>query len=245
MTTKYRDKVRRTLMHGRTWRYLRYIHLREAFLAVGDQIESVGVVGAGHGYSEIALAIEFPHIHFTLTDIIAPGYPNYHKAMDICWKWGINNVAFSVWNVLEPSNRRFDMVCSTEVLEHIEDAKSAAAKMREAAEKFVYCLVPFADKETNANENKRKRALEAHGHFVYGYDAEDLESLFPDPVFLKGAYFEEAGQVLRHQLKDLSPEEIDAQLADLKALAEADIQDRIPETPAEGQGIKILSRTTA
>ena len=52
-----RDKVRRTLMHGRTWRYLRYIHLRDALLKIGDDIESVGVVGAGHGYSEIALAI--------------------------------------------------------------------------------------------------------------------------------------------------------------------------------------------
>ena len=242
MTTKHRDKLRRTLMQGRTWRYLRYIHLREALLQISDEIETVGVVGAGHGYSEIALAAEFPHIHFTLTDIVATGYPNYHKAMDICWKWGIENVRFSVWNVLEPTKRRFDLVCSTEVLKHIEDAEAAAKKMREAAEKYVYCLVPFSDKASNENPNKRKRALEVHGHFVYGYDEQSLERLFPDPVFLKGAYFQEAGQQLRHRLMDLTPAEIDEQLADLKAFAETDLQDRIPQTPQEGQGIKILSR---
>lgn len=237
-----RDKVRRTLMHGRTWRYLRYIHLRDALLKIGDDIESVGVVGAGHGYSEIALAIEFPHIQFTLTDIIDTGYPNYHKAMDICWKWGLENVRFSVWNVLEPTDRRFDLVCSTEVLEHIEDAAGAAAKMREAALKYVYCLVPFSDKETNANPVRRKRALETHGHFVYGYDAEELEALFPNPEFIKGAYFDDAGQLLRKKLMDLTPAEIDEQLPDLIAFAETDLQDRIPEFPREGQGIKILSR---
>lgn len=241
MTTKFRDKVRRTLMHGRTWRYLRYIHLRDALLQISDEIETVGVVGAGHGYSEIALALEFPHIQFTLTDIIDTGYPNYHKAMDICWKWGIENVRFSVWNVLEPTARRFDLVCSTEVLEHIADAAGAAEKMREAAEKYVYCLVPFSDKASNENPAKRKRALEAHGHFVYGYDANDLEQLFPNPVFIKGAYFTHEGQALRKRLMDLSPAEIDEQLADLITFAETDLQDRIPETPHEGQGIKILS----
>jgi len=239
-----RDKVRRTLLHGRTWRYLRYIHLRDTFLKIGDEIETVGIVGAGHGYSEIALAIEFPNIHFTLTDIIDTGYPNYHKAMDICWKWGIENVRFSVWNVLEPTDRRFDLVCSTEVLEHIEDAAGAALKMREAALKYVYCLVPFADKASNENEHKRKRALETHGHFVYGYDAEELEQLFPNPEFIKGAYFDDAGQLLRKQLMDLTPAEIDEKLEELAIFAETDLQDRVPNLPSEGQGIKILSRVS-
>ncbi|MEM1396526.1 MAG: hypothetical protein AAGH38_03645 [Pseudomonadota bacterium] len=216
--------------------------MRDSLLQVRKEIKTVGVVGAGHGYSELALAIEFPEIEFTLTDIIDADYPIFHKAMDICWKWDIHNVQFSVWNVLEKTNRQFDLVCSTEVLEHIEEDDAAAAAMREAARKYVYCLVPFADKTTNADQKLRRRALERHGHFVFGYDQNRLTELFPAPVHIKGAYFADAGQQLRHQLSALSADQIDDQTARLKQLGDQDLQDRLPSTPDEGQGIRILSR---
>lgn len=44
-------------MLNRTWRYLRYIHLRDALSRVHKDISTVG---AGHGYSEVALTLEFP-----------------------------------------------------------------------------------------------------------------------------------------------------------------------------------------
>lgn len=221
---------------------MRYIHLRECISALSNEIKSVGVVGAGHGLSEVAIATEFPDIQFTLTDINDQNYPNYHKAMDICWKWGIDNVRFGVWNILEPTRRTFDLICSTEVLEHIEDYRAAAQAMLSAANRYVYCLVPFSDKATNADPARRKRALERHGHYVYGFDEEDLRALFPRPEYVRGAYFSDAGQKLRAQLKSLDGTQIDENLEQLKRLAYRDLQDRIPSIPAEGQGIKVLSK---
>ncbi|WOR15573.1 hypothetical protein RYZ27_02715 [Hyphomonas sp. FCG-A18] len=236
------EKIRRHLLLGKSWRYLRYVHLRDALLRISDDIKTVGVVGAGGGFAEFALAIEFPHIHFTLTDIIDDTYPRFQNVMKLSWDWDINNIDFRVWDVLTPTSRRFDLVCSTEVLEHILEDDLAASRMRDAALKYVYCLVPFGSKTENDDPDVREYALKTHGHHVFGYDAQRLEALFPNPEFLAGAYFDDAGQKLRAQLGALDTEEITAQIKALTALGEKDLQDRIPDTPFEGQGIKILSR---
>ncbi|MEL6646531.1 MAG: class I SAM-dependent methyltransferase [Pseudomonadota bacterium] len=238
------EKTRLILLKNKTWRYLRYLHFREALQYVESEVSSVCICGAGHGYAELALAAEFPHIHFTLTDIVNKehGYPNYHATMDMAWKWGVDNISFSVWNVLEPTHRRFDLVASTEMLEHIEDAQTAAKHMRAAAEKFVYCLVPFADAATNANEQKRKGAWERHEHFVCGYDADEMRAMFPNPVLLTGTYWADTGLAFRMKLNELSPEEIVAQFQTLQHEAEADLSAKIPQRSKEAQGIKILSR---
>ncbi|MEM7596946.1 MAG: class I SAM-dependent methyltransferase [Pseudomonadota bacterium] len=238
------EKTRLILLKTKTWRYLRYLHFREALQKVDGEISSVCICGAGHGYAELALAAEFPHIHFTLTDIVNKehGYPNYHATMDMAWKWGVNNISFGVWNVLEPTHRRFDLIASTEMLEHIEDAKTAARNMRKTAERYVYCLVPFADATTNANPQKRKGAWERHEHFVCGYDADEMKAMFPDPVLLTGTYWADTGLAFRMKLNEMSPEEIEAQFGDLQREAETDISDRVPLRSKEAQGIKILSR---
>lgn len=236
-------------MQMKTWRYLRYLHLRETFAKVAGEVETVVVCGTGHGYAELALAIEFPHVRFTLTDIVAPGptpehphYPVYHGAMKLAWAHGVENVGFSIWDVLQPTRRRFDMVCSTEMLEHIEQDERAAANMRATARKYVYCLVPFADKATNANAGKRQRMLERMGHYVLGYDAEDMTRLFPDPVELAGTYWRDAGAVLRARLQEMDAAGIPAAFDALAAEARTDLIDRVPLLSAEAQGIKILSR---
>jgi len=36
-----------------------------------------------------AIALAFPHVQFTLTDIIEKGCPNYHRAMDYTWSMQI------------------------------------------------------------------------------------------------------------------------------------------------------------
>ncbi len=246
---KLLEQLRTQLMQMKTWRYLRYLHLRETFARVADEVETVVVCGTGHGYAELALAVEFAHVRFTFTDIVAPGpsaehpdYPIYHGAMKLAWAHGVDNVAFSIWDVLQPTQRRFDMVCSTEMLEHIEQDKRAAANMRAAATKYVYCLVPFADKAANANAGKRQRMLERMGHHVLGYDAEEMTRLFPDPVEIAGTYWRDAGAVLRARLQAMEAAEIPAAFDELASLAREDLIDRTPLLSDEAQGIKILSR---
>jgi len=236
-------KLRVRLLQMGTWRYLRYIHLRDSLREVADQIDSVGIVGAGHGIAEVALAAEFPHIHFTLTDAPMDNYPIYDGAQDVAWQWGIDNVSFGVWNVLQPTPRRFDMVASTEVLEHIENAATAAARMRDTARHYVYCLVPFASEEENRNPRRRAGALERHGHFVYGYDAAAMERFFPDPLHIRTTYYEDAGRLLRDKLSTLTAAEIAANAAELIALGETDLRDERVASVKQAQGIRILSRT--
>lgn len=235
------------MLRNKTWRYLRYLHFRDAVKRVAKEIEHVCVCGAGHGYAELAVAAEFPHITFTLTDTMNSrlGYPNYHYTMDMAWKWGVENLRFSIWNVLESTHRRFDLVASTEMLEHIQDARNAADNMRAAATKYVYCLVPYADKATNANPDRRRYAWEKHEHFVYGFDAETLSSLFPNAVMLAGTYWKDRGRTLRELLDKLNDEEIRARVRELQKLAETDLVNAIPTSLKDALGIKILSRTGA
>lgn len=126
-------------------------------------------------------------------DIIDIGYLNYYKVMDICWKWGFENVWFSVWNVFELIDWWFDLVCLMEVFEYIEDVVGVVVKMCEVVLKYVYCLVLFFDKEINVNLVCCKWVFEIYGYFVYGYDVEELEVLFLNFEFIKGVYFDDVG----------------------------------------------------
>jgi hypothetical protein len=47
---------------------------------------------------------------------------------------------------------RYDLVTSVEALEHIDEDAVAAAEMLTAAAKYVFALVPFADKAANATK---------------------------------------------------------------------------------------------
>jgi len=232
-------------MRGRTWRYLRYLHFRDYLSRVAHEVDSVCVCGTGHGLAELACAIEFPHIRFTLTDIIASGYPNYYRAMSHAWQWGVDNIQFSVWNVLHVTHRRFDLVASTEMLEHVPDVRRAVRNMRSAANKYVYCLVPFADDATNADPAKRERVWRDHEHFVFGFDAKSLESLFGKAEHMAGAYWSDAGLPFRQKLAAMSPDEITASLEALAAEAEADLRDGQPKVLRDAAGIKILARADA
>jgi hypothetical protein len=237
--------VQKGLLRGRTWRYLRYLHFRDYLARVADEIESVCVCGAGHGLAELACALEFPHITFTLTDIIAPGYPNYHRAMSHAWQWGVDNMRFSIWNVLHHTERRFDLVASTEMIEHVTDVPRSVRNMRNAATKYVYCLAPFADDATNADAAKRNRVWEDHKHFVFGFDQKSLESLFGPAEQVSGAYWSDAGLPFRLKLKDMSDEDIESSVEELAEEAKADLREGVPETLRQAAGIKILARADA
>lgn len=242
---KLMNAVRLRLMRGRTWRYLRYLHMRDSLLKVKDEVSTVCVAGAGHGFAEVALAVEFPHIRFTLTDIVATGYPNYHGAMSICWKNKIDNVEFSIWNALQPTDRRFDLVCSTEMLEHVPDPVLAARNMRAAARKYVYCLAPYCDAENNLSKSRRERVFEQNEHFYVGFDSDAMQALFGQPVQVVGTYWRNAGKALRDELSKASDDEITNRLPELMSLAETDLQGKVPDVLGEAFGIKILADATA
>lgn len=238
-------EVQEALLRGRTWRYLRYLHFRDYLARVAGEVSTVCVCGAGHGLAELACALEFPQITFTLTDIIASGYPNYHRAMSHAWQWGVDNLQFSVWNVLNQTDRRFDLVASTEMLEHVPDVARAARHMRTAAVKYVYCLVPFADDATNADPTKRQKAWIDHEHFVFGFDRKSLESLFGPAEAIAGAYWTDAGRPFRSKITAMSDDVLRSSIEALAAEASADLRDSVPLTLNDAAGIKILANADA
>ncbi|MFG1427327.1 methyltransferase domain-containing protein [Roseixanthobacter glucoisosaccharinicivorans] len=239
------SEIQCVLLRGRTWRYLRYLHFRDLILRIGSEIETICVCGGGHGYAELAIAIEFPHLKIVLTDIIAKGYPNYHKTMDLCFKNSIDNLNFSIWNVLTPAKRKFDLVCSTEMLEHVPDAPRAVTNMRNASSNYVYCLVPYSDDETNNTASKRIAAWDKCEHFVCGYDEKSLASMFGTPIWTAGTYWRETGFRLRERLMTASDAEITAEMETLKREALEDICDKVPVNSREAFGIKTLTRWDA
>jgi len=243
--TRKIQRIELQLMRARKWRYLRYLHLHEYIKGVADQLTTACICGTGHGLAEVALALEFPHIKFTLTDIISTGYPNYHGAMQLSWNWDIENIEFSIWDVLHPTSKKFDIVCSTEMLEHISNPMLAAENMRAASRKYIYCLVPFSDWKTNMDLKARQRAFERHEHQFYGFDRQMLEGFFGAATRISGVYWHNAGLLLRNELSKLNPNEIAERFDELKVLACEDIRDEIPDSLDEASGIKILSRADA
>jgi hypothetical protein len=231
-------------MSKKGWHYLRYLHLRDSVARISGQIETICICGTGRGTAELAVLLEFPHLKMTLTDHIdwQNRYPSYHYTMDICWRSNISGIEFGVWDVLGKSPRQFDMVCSTEMLEHIEDRAKAVANMSAAANDFIYCLVPFSDAASNANERRRQYVLEKHQHFVCGFDADEMTSMFPNPILMAGTYWRGPGGSFRDILAQIDKEEIPLRFAELEALALQDLNDNIPTVWGEAEGIKILSR---
>jgi hypothetical protein len=239
-----RDKrlkhLRLQMLKQKGWRYLRYAHLR-AFVAESvDSVRTIGVIGAGLGFSELAIAIEFPEVDFTLTDIVIAGRPNYWRCMDLCMRCGIKNVRFGVWDLLESPPCQFDAVVSTEVLEHIPQADLALRNTRSAARKAVYALTPFATEIENNDPVRRSRAMHEHEHVVCGYDASYFQVVDPEARIF-GTYWADGGLILRNALAALSAEEIETKYDDLTSAAENDLRQFSPSWQ-KCLGIKAIMR---
>lgn len=241
------DELIVALLLQRKWSYLRYVHLREGLLAAGP-IESVLAVGAGRGLAELALAVEFPKVHFLVTDVASERTPNYQLAQSHARNWELPNVEFGILDVGQPIPGRFDLVASVEVLEHIEDDESAIAHMRAAARRFVYCLVPYADDATLADPRQQRRAWARHQHHRFGYSPDRFRTLFDDIAAMRGCYFREAGYPLRLTVDALPEDAIRARAAEFEAAARSDVVDVLPTAPAtpgepaEAQGLWVLAR---
>ncbi len=231
------EGMRLRLLTDRTWRYLRYLHFREALLLV-PTVESVLVVGAGKGLAEIALAIEFPAIHFLLTDLERA--PALRHAQALAQKYRLANVSFAHHDILQPGTMRADLVASTEVLEHVADTHRAAAHMSEMAIAYVYCLVPFAKASAQA-ETSGEPSSSGGPSAAPAFDPAGLEKHFPGTLHMRGCYWRNAGSAFRQKLHAISDEQIAERRKELEEEAENDIRLKIPASPREAQGIWTLS----
>ena len=237
-------EVKRRLLFDRRWAYLRYLHLREGF-TIADELETVLCVGAGRAIAEVGLAVEFPNTHFLITDIRSSRTPNYSQAQDLASAWNLKNVTFEVLDVMAPhSGLRFDLVCSVEVLEHIEDDREAVRNMYALSKKYVYALVPYADKHSQQDLDLTRRAWDRHEHFRVGYDTKDLSLLFPNQIESRGCYWRNAGQVFRSKLQDSDMEVVLANVDEWAERAQEDIQMQTPHLSSQAQGIWVLASSS-
>jgi hypothetical protein len=235
------DQVRVRLLQGKTWRYLRYLHLR-CGLGLASKVESVLTIGAGNAFAELALALEYPQIEFIVTDVASDQAPSRRACEALVKQWNVGNVRFAAYDALQPPHLEADLVASIEVLEHIEADDVAAANLNRAARRFVFCLVPFSHRERNEDPKVRERVLASHGHFRPGYDHERLAQLFPVPIEIRGCYWADAGIPFRQHLSSLSEEEIARDWRGLAAQAEKDLRTGIPLRARQAGGIWVLAR---
>lgn len=218
-------------------RYLRYLHLREAVRL--SRPDSVLIVGAGRGVAEVAIAREFPDVHFHLTDWDYP-HPRIERGVRLAGK--MPNVSFSRLDILKPDlAEKFDLVGSVEVLEHIQEDDRAAENMRGLSSKDVFCLVPFATAANNADPERRQRVWENNEHYVVGYDPERLEQLFPNPLIVRGAYWIDVSTRLKSEVAGLTPQQVKAKADELKEIAKGDLRDAVPRALSDAVGIWTLS----
>lgn len=231
-----------SLLKGRSARYMRYLHLRDCIRKIKQEIDTVLVVGSGHALAELAIALEFPGIDFYITDINARGYPRYKNAMHYVFTNCISNVRFGVCNILDAPSRQFSLVCSTEVLEHIDNYQLASSHMRSYSNCYVYCLVPFAQKNLNLNLKKRVAVSEALGHVVMGFDVDSIKSMFGVNAQINGAYWNDSGIKLRNTLKTMTDNEIELSYNQLISLADSDLKNQHPTFVPDCWGVKVLAK---
>lgn len=235
------NDVRLELLRRKTWRYLRYLHAREAVKLVAPDA-TVLVIGGGHAFAEVALALEFPEMRFHVTDYEGASH-SVERSRKIISTYGLSNISFGELNILDPGDTpQYDLVYSVEVLEHIVDDVRAAENMRRLSRKHVFALIPFAEDAINSDPAWCARAREAAEHERVGYDAKRLIELFPNPVTIRGCYWSDGGLVLRRTLTEMSNDEIGASADKLMLLGEKDLRPLIQSTIRDAAGIWILSK---
>ena len=238
---KYQNKLSLQLMIRRRWAYLRYLHLRQGFLQTTG-VKSFLSVGCGTGLAEVALSLEFPEVHFHLTDIDVEDGLKSRLGMRMVKEWSIPNVTCGSYDILNQTQADYDFVGSVEVLEHIENDSLAVTNMKKAAKEYIFVLVPFATAKMNTDSTMLERVWKNQQHYRVGYDSEKLKSFFSNIIMLRGCYWENSGSKLREQLENLSNEEIASSLVELTEFAKNDIHDLLPSNKNECYGIWVLAK---
>lgn len=236
-------KMRELLMRGKKYRYVRYLHAREALKKLTD-VKTVLVVQAGTGHVELALAAEFPSIKFTVTE--KPGLErNLEQAKLLARRYGIGNVSFAAFDVTKRDIPPHDLVYSVEVLETFKNYPVVARNMRELARKYVFCLTSYASDEEAADPERQARALQKLKKHTPGFSESQLAKFFPNQVAVGWCYWTDAGQKLRAQLQKLERPEIVSKMQELTDLAKMDVKPQRATTRKQAQGIWVLSRKAA
>ena len=150
-------------------RYQRY--LVELLEKEMDHIpNSVLDVGCGQGLNTVRFAEDWPNAKIVGVDLSDVGieYANTHYVAN-------KNVSFicdDVSNMVD-SEKKFDLVCAFELLEHIEDWEKVATAMTRISDRYIMVSVPIG----------RMREYEKeHGHFR-NYQKGELESFFEENGF--------------------------------------------------------------
>ena len=242
------SRIGSLMLQRKTWNLLRYIHAREAIQWIiksnYGKLENVLVIGCGVGLAEISLALEFPDIQFTLTDWGEAKHTTEVAKM-FQKKFNIKNVSWSTMDILNPSfEKKYDLVYSIEVLEHIQNDKLAAENMAKLSRNYIFCLIPFAEEAKNQSPSERKRIFELTEHYLVGYNPLRLFNLFPNIVTLRGCYWKE-GLNFRRKITNLSLEELDKNHLKFYEEAQSDVLKNIPRTQKDSLGIWFISSNSS
>ena len=234
------------LLHRKTWNYLRYIHAKDAIQSLLDRypnsITSVLVIGCGTGLAETLLSVEYPEIKFTLTDYEGATH-KIEEARSVQTRFDIKNIDWAELNLLDcdPIDKKYDLVYSIEVLEHLEDDACAAQAMHNLSQRFIFCLVPFSEEIRNQNHALRSDVWDKHQHYLCGYNLNRLVALFPNLINVRGCYWRQYGCQFRKKITGLTPELIESNISSLIEEARLDLVDQIPVKTADALGIWIIA----
>jgi hypothetical protein len=237
------QKLKLRLLQEKKWRYLRYLHLHDCLKIIEQNIKNCLIIGGGKGIAELLLAIEFPHIHFYITDIYKKNnnqysYPNYIGAIETSYKWNISNITFGILDIFEKYPQKYDFIATTEVLEHIKQASEAFANMEVHCLKYIYCLVPYANNNDNSDLIKLKKAWDNHEHYLVGYNLSNFKSLINptfDILYNKRVYGVQS-QNLRKEINTYEKDKISVEQKTLENIFQQDLSTNL----IEGDGIKFL-----
>ncbi len=232
------------VLRRRKWALHRHVHIVSAFedAKARSPIATVLAVGCGAGLSELYLAACNPDVAFTLTDFD-------EDRLGIAKRWAndnrLDNVEFTPLNLLSPPGpNRYDLVTSTEVLEHIGRDQQAASHMIAVASKFVWTLVPSCTEQDLTDPFTVEVAWRSNEHVRPGYTDRSLSALFEEgrKLWMRSCYFAPEAQYVRQVLNSATDEQIFASRQEILDAAEQDVRDEL-RSDNSAQAIEVLVDT--
>jgi trans-aconitate methyltransferase len=132
--------------------------------------------GSGRGMITLACSRMFPDAEVIGVDL--DDKQNRHNN-DIANRLGIsNNLRFITWNAMKlPELGKFDLIISTDMLEHLQDDLGGVKMFHEALQPGGYLLVHVPHLTRNTFGWKRENWMDVEGHVRPGYTKENLIDL--------------------------------------------------------------------
>jgi ubiquinone/menaquinone biosynthesis C-methylase UbiE len=137
--------------------------------------------GSGRGIMTMECARRFPQAQVIGADLLAD--QNEINNM-IAKKVGLQNVRFETWNVLDlPASEPFDVVISSDTLEHLEDDLGGVRMLRNSVNPGGYLLVHVPHFTRNLFGWHRQNWMDIEGHVRPGYTRDGLTALLESGGF--------------------------------------------------------------